>query len=152
MLLVSSCLAGLKVRYDGGDCLDKRIQQLIEENKAVALCPEVMGGLPTPRIPAEIIGGDGEDVLDNKAKVIDQTGMDVTEVFLKGAYAALNKAQEIGATMVVLKENSPSCGSSYIYNGKFNGEIIPGMGVTAALLKRHGIKVLSEREFMNINE
>ncbi|WP_075980685.1 DUF523 domain-containing protein [Bacillus massilinigeriensis] len=148
MILVSSCLAGLKVRYDGGDCFNQRIQQLIEQKKAVSVCPEVLGGLPTPRVPAEIIGGDGDDVINEKAKVFDQNGKDVTEMFLKGAYAALDKAKEIGATMVILKENSPSCGSSFIYNGKFNGKKIAGSGVTAALLRKNGIKVISEKEFL----
>ncbi|MFB6468820.1 DUF523 domain-containing protein [Cytobacillus sp. Hz8] len=147
MILVSSCLAGIKVRYDGGDCLNDRIKKLLEENKAISICPEVLGGLPIPRIPAEIVGGDGEDVLENKALVMDQTGKDVTDSFLQGAYAVLKKAQEVGATCVILKENSPSCGSSFIYNGHFNGEKKPGMGVTTALLKRNGIEVISEKDF-----
>lgn len=78
---------------------------------------------------------------------MDQTGKDVTDSFLQGAYAVLKKAQEVGATCVILKENSPSCGSSFIYNGHFNGEKKPGMGVTTALLKRNGIEVISEKDF-----
>ena len=120
VIVVSSCLAGLKVRYDGGHCLDDKIGRLVKEKKAITVCPEVLGGLPTPRVPAEIVGGDGEDVLDGKARVINES------------------------TLVILKENSPSCGSSMIYNGEFTGEKIAGNGVTAALLKRNGIKVVSE--------
>lgn len=144
MILVSGCLAGLKVRYNGTDCLDERIHRLIAEKKAMTICPEVMGGLSTPRDPAEIIGGNGDDVLDGKAKVISISGEDVTEAFLKGAYSALQKAQEVGATTVVLKENSPSCGSSMIYNGTFSGQKMDGVGVTTALLRRNKIAVISE--------
>src|SRR5690606_14177498 len=112
------------------------------------ICPELLGGLSTPREPAEIIGGDGGDVLDGKAKVVDRAGNDVTIQFIKGAYATLEKAKEINATIVVLKENSPSCGSSRIYNGEFKGEKVAGNGVTAALLKRNGFQVISEEQFV----
>jgi uncharacterized protein YbbK (DUF523 family) len=144
MILVSSCLAGLEVRYNGTHCLDKKIHQLIEENQAITVCPELLGGFTTPREPAEIVGGNGEDVLDGKAKVIEKSGGDVTELYIKGAYATLRKAQEVNATVVVLKEFSPSCGSLMIYNGEFKGKKIVGNGVTTALLKRNGIKVVSE--------
>ena len=146
MLLVSSCLAGLNVRYNGRHSLHTHISKLVEEGRAITVCPEVLGGLPIPREAAEIVGGQGEDVLDGKAKVIDRSGKDVTDLFVKGAYATLEKAKEINATAVVLKENSPSCGSSMIYSGKFDGEKIAGNGVTAALLKRNKIKVISEEE------
>ncbi|NLY79357.1 MAG: DUF523 domain-containing protein [Lysinibacillus sp.] len=148
MILVSACLAGLEVRYDGAHCLHNKIRKLVDENKAVMICPELLGGLSTPREPAEIIGGDGGDVLDGKAKVVDRAGNDVTIQFIKGAYATLEKAKEINATIVVLKENSPSCGSSRIYNGEFKGEKVAGNGVTAALLKRNGFQVISEEQFV----
>lgn len=148
MILVSSCLAGLKVRYNGSHSLDHRIRKLVEENKAVTVCPELLGGFSTPREPAEIIGGDGEDVLDGKAKVIEKSGKDVSELYIKGAYAALEKAKKLKATVIILKENSPSCGSSQIYNGEFNGTKLNGNGVTSALLKRNGFKVISEEQFI----
>ncbi|WP_163859779.1 2-thiouracil desulfurase family protein [Paenibacillus elgii] len=148
MILVSSCLAGLEVRYNGTHCLNEKINTLVEENKAVTICPELLGGLSTPREPAEIVGGDGDDVLDGNAKVIEKSGKDVTEFYIKGAYAALEKAKEINATIVVLKENSPSCGSSMIYNGQFVGQKVAGNGVTSALLKRNGLQVISEEQFM----
>lgn len=148
MILVSACLAGLKVRYNGTDCLDEKIVKLLEEKKAVTVCPEVLGGLPIPREPAEIIGGDGFDVLDGKAKVVSKSGKDVTEHFLKGALTTLEIAKKVNATIVVLKENSPSCGSTMIYNGEFNGEKKAGDGVTSALLKRNGFRVISEEEFL----
>lgn len=116
MILVSSCLAGLEVRYNGTHCLNSKVSKLVEENKAITICPELLGGLSTPREPAEIVGGDGDDVLDGKAKVIEKSGRDVTEFYIKGAYATLEKAKELNATLIVLKENSPSCGSSMIYN------------------------------------
>ncbi|HZG70670.1 MAG TPA: DUF523 domain-containing protein [Chondromyces sp.] len=147
MIIVSSCLAGLEVRYNGTHCLNNQIRELVEKKEAVTICPELLGGFSTPREPAEIIGGDGGDVLDGMAKVVDQSGNDVTELYVKGAYAALEKAKEINATIVILKENSPSCGSSAIYNGEFSGEKIVGNGVTSALLKRHGLQVISEEQF-----
>ena len=146
MILVSACLAGLKVRYNGTDCLNERIQRLIADKKALTVCPEVLGGLSTPREPAEIVGGNGEDVLDGKAAVINVLGQDVTAAFVKGAYTTLKKAQEVGATTVILKESSPSCGSNMIYNGLFEGQKIDGMGVTAALLRRNGITVVSDEQ------
>lgn len=147
MILVSSCLAGQKVRYNSTHSLNNGIAKLVEENKAITICPELLGGFSTPREPAEIIGGNGEDVLDGKAKVIEKSGKDVTDLYIKGAYATLNKAKEINATIVVLKEYSPSCGSSMIYNGEFIGKKLEGMGVTSALLKRNGLKVISEEKF-----
>ncbi|KEQ21785.1 DUF523 domain-containing protein [Paenibacillus tyrfis] len=148
MILVSSCLAGLEVRYNGTHCLNEKINKLVEGSKAVTICPELLGGLSTPREPAEIVGGDGDDVLDGNAKVIEKSGKDVTEFYIKGAYATLEKAREINATIVVLKENSPSCGSSMIYNGQFVGHKVAGNGVTSALLKRNGLQVISEEQFI----
>jgi len=144
MILVSSCLIGLEVRYNGTHCLDKKIRQLLEDNQAINVCPELLGGFSTPREPAEIVGGNGEDVLNGKAKVVEKSGRDVTELYIQGAYATLRKAQEVNATVVILKEFSPSCGSSMIYNGEFKGKKIVGNGVTTALLKRNGIQVVAE--------
>ncbi|MGN7403394.1 DUF523 domain-containing protein [Cytobacillus praedii] len=148
MILVSSCLAGLEVRYNGTHCLDKKIHQMIEKKQAITVCPELLGGFSTPREPAEIVGGNGEDVLDGKAKVIEKSGKDVTKLYIKGAYSTLRKAQEVGATVVILKEFSPSCGSSMIYNGEFKGIKIVGNGVTTALLERNGIQVVQKRELL----
>ncbi|OCA91976.1 DUF523 domain-containing protein [Pseudobacillus wudalianchiensis] len=144
MILVSSCLAGLPVRYNGSHSLHSKIRELIENNEAIAVCPELLGGFVTPREPAEIIGGDGEDVLNGRAKIIEKSGRDVTDLYVKGAYKTLEKAQEIKADTVILKEFSPSCGSGMIYNGEFKNERIAGVGVTAALLQRKGFQVISE--------
>lgn len=144
MIVVSACLAGYEVRYNGTHSLNDTIQQLLQENKAITVCPELLGGFSTPREPAEIVGGDGEDVLDGRAKVVEKSGRDVTEMYVNGAYITLKKAQEVHATVIVLKEYSPSCGSSMIYNGEFIGHKIVGNGVTTALLKRNGLRVISE--------
>lgn len=146
MIVVSSCLAGMKVRYNGTDSLDEKITELIENGRAVAVCPELLGGFQTPREPAEIKGGNGYDVLDGKATVVDKNGINVTELYLAGAYKTLEIVRKLQANTVVLKENSPSCGSSQIYNGNFEGVKCNGAGVTTALLRRDGIQVISELE------
>ena len=151
MIAVSSCLAGIECRYNGSHSLVAKIKELVEQNKAVLVCPEILGGFSTPRESAEIIGGTGEDVLDGKAKVIEKSGNDVTELYIKGAYKALSIVQDVNAQYVVLKEHSPSCGSSMIYNGEFSNTKVPGKGVTAALFKRAGIKVISEEQFLSTN-
>ncbi|KZN99885.1 DUF523 domain-containing protein [Bacillus badius] len=150
MILVSSCLAGLEVRYNGSHSLDSRVRDLIKNGKAIAVCPELMGGFSTPREPAEIVGGTGEDVLRGTAKVIEKSGRDVTELYLKGAYETLEKAKEVNASIVVLKEYSPSCGSTMIYNGEFQHKKMAGTGVTAALLLKNQVKVVSEEKLHSI--
>lgn len=149
MIVVSSCLAGLPVRYNGSHCSNSRVNQLVNQGKAVSFCPELLGGFSTPREPCEIIGGDGDSVLDGTGKVITKSGKDVTDQYIKGAEVFLEKVQELQATTVILKESSPSCGSNKIYNGEFNGKKIAGKGVTTALLERNGIKVISDE---NLNE
>jgi uncharacterized protein YbbK (DUF523 family) len=146
-ILVSRCLLGHRVRYDGGasgpfDLLEK----WIEEGRVVPLCPEVAGGLPTPRAAAEIPGGQGGEVLDGTAAVITTDGEDVSAQFLEGARQALELVQKHGIRVAVLKANSPSCGSLLTYDGTFSGVKVNGEGVTAALLKRHGVRVFSELE------
>lgn len=147
-ILVSACLLGRRVRYDAGHSqLDSDILARWQaEDRIVAFCPEVAGGLSTPRDPAEIVGGDGADVLDGTAKVISDRGADVTAAFLRGARAALDAAREAGAQVAVLKSKSPSCGSKTIYDGTFSGTRTAGRGVSAALLARHGIQVFNETE------
>ncbi|AIQ48851.1 hypothetical protein R70723_25285 [Paenibacillus sp. FSL R7-0273] len=146
MILVSSCLAGMKVRYNGTDCLENRLKALLDSGRAVAVCPELLGGFVTPREPAEITGGTGRDVLDGRARVIDRSGKDVTAMYLEGAQITLDTALKFSVSTVVLKQNSPSCGSAFIYNGEFTGIKMSGEGVTAALLRKNGIEVISEQE------
>jgi uncharacterized protein YbbK (DUF523 family) len=144
MKVVSACLVGCHCRYDGASCDHEETQEQLRKGMAIPLCPEQLGGLSTPRNPAEIVGGDGFDVLDGKARVIDNQGNDVTEAFIAGARQALELAKKAGATEAVLKENSPSCGSSRIYDGTFSGKKVAGAGVTAALFIRNGIQVRAE--------
>ncbi|MDA7028312.1 DUF523 domain-containing protein [Bacillus sp. CLL-7-23] len=147
MILVSSCLAGIECRYNGTHCNVEKLNKLIKENKAVTACPELLGGFQTPREPAEIADGKtGEDVLNGNAVIFTKSGEDVTDLYLIGAYKTLELAREIQVDTVVLKENSPSCGSGYIYDGSFSGSKIVGNGVTAALLKREGFRVISEQQ------
>lgn len=137
-ILVSACLLGYDVRYDRGDntCRDPRFQRWEREGRFVVVCPEVAGGLPTPRPPAEIRGD----------RVVNVRGVDVTEPFRRGAEMALALAKQHGVAFALLKERSPSCGSSWIYDGTFTGTKIPGEGVTAALLRQNGIPVFSEEQ------
>lgn len=147
MKVISACLIGCRCRYDGNAKAVDRFTRMVERGEAVFVCPEQLGGLSTPRPPAQIVGGTGEDVLDGRAKVVTDGGVDVTDQFVKGAQEALRLAQLAGAKVAVLKERSPSCGSSLIYDGSFSGGKMPGNGVTAALLKRHGIEVYSEETY-----
>ena len=143
---VSACLAGIPCRYDGNSQGVSEIIESIARGRAFVICPECLGGLPIPRIPAEIVGGAGTDVLDGKARVIAYTGetrLDVTDAFVKGAYKALDILRKHGCSEVILKANSPSCGCGTIYDGTFSGVKKAGSGVTAALFKRFGITVHS---------
>ncbi|WP_414043803.1 DUF523 domain-containing protein [Macrococcus animalis] len=149
MILISSCLVGENVRYDGGTQGKSPLIQLIKEGNAIHACPELLGGLTVPRAPAEIIGGDGFDVLDGNAKVMTNTGKDVTASFIKGAEQTLKILKEKSIDTVILKANSPSCGNAQIYDGTFSGKKKQGLGVTSALLNRHGIKVMSEADYLS---
>ncbi len=146
--LISACLVGENVRYDGQNCLQQQLKQLIDTNQAVMMCPEVSGGLQTPRLAAEIVGGNGHDVLNHQAKVLDTEGNDVTQAFILGAEKTLKLAQLHQITHIILKANSPSCGSVMIYDGSFTGHKIHGVGVTTALLEQHGFQVLTEDVFL----
>lgn len=139
-ILISACLLGFDCKYDGGNnrMEDAAIAALRKRFELVPVCPECCGGLPTPRTPAERLGD----------KVVSKTGADVTEQFEKGALAALRLAQSFSVKKAVLKANSPSCGSGTIYDGSFTGTLVPGDGVTAELLKKHGIKVTNENALL----
>ncbi|EPJ2811528.1 DUF523 domain-containing protein [Pseudomonas putida] len=146
-VLVSACLLGQPVRYDGRASGHLGLlQQWQAEGRVVALCPEVAGGLPTPRPPAEIPGGQGGAVLDGGAQVLTVTGSDVSAEFLAGAQLALELAQRHGIRVAVLKAGSPSCGNRLTYDGTFSGVKVAGEGVTTALLRRAGVQVFSELE------
>jgi uncharacterized protein YbbK (DUF523 family) len=112
----------------------------------VAICPEVVGGLTTPRDAAEIVGGDGARVLDGTARVMTRAGVDVTSAYRRGATAAVELARAVGATRCVLKARSPSCGAHEVYDGTFTRALRVGVGVTAAALRAAGIDVVSDEE------
>lgn len=150
MILVSACLAGICCKYNGGDNGIPFIKELVRQGKAIPLCPEQLGGLPTPRLPAEIKGGSAYDVLQGKALVVRKDGADVTENFIRGAREVLKFCQEMGIKRAILKARSPSCGKGLIYDGTFTGKLVEGNGVTAQLLIDSGIEVMTEEEFKKI--
>ena len=133
-LLVSACLLGTPCSYDGRSKADARIQALAEKYELVPVCPEELGGLPTPREPSERQG----------ERVAMRSGRDVTEEFRRGAAAALALCLQNGCKAAVLKEKSPSCGCGQVYDGTFSRRLIEGDGVTAELLKAHGVAVYGE--------
>jgi uncharacterized protein YbbK (DUF523 family) len=136
--IVSACLAGEFCRWDGKTKLNPEMVQLLRQGKAIALCPEVLGGLGVPRPGAEIRGGDGKDVLSRRAKVMNDENEEVTEAFLLGARRFLEQAKKLGIGKALMKENSPSCGVKRIYQ---NEKLVSGCGITTALLLKNGFQV-----------
>ncbi|MDQ6992571.1 MAG: DUF523 domain-containing protein [Mariprofundus sp.] len=145
-ILVSACLVGAKVRYDGGDSSQPYglLNQWQQQGRIITLCPEVEGGLPTPRPPAEIQEGNAESVLRGKGVIRRQNGEDVTDAFVHGAELSLQLCWKYKLKIAILKEGSPSCGVLLINDGSFSGHKIHGQGITARLLTRHGISVFNE--------
>ena len=155
-ILVSACLIGEPVRYDGKSLLQEgdAFKQWQAQQRLVMFCPEVAGGLSTPRDPAEIIAHDpstqkkpsldGQGVLTGQARVQTDSGEDVSQAFIKGAQLALTLCQQHNIQFALLSARSPSCGNEKIYNGQFSGQLIDGQGVTAALLTQHGIHVFNQ--------
>lgn len=141
MYIVSSCLAGINSRYDGDSNEVEAIVELVRQGKAIPVCPEQLGGLPTPRICAEIVRNESL----NK-RVINKEGEDVTKEFCEGAEKALAIAKIVGAKKAILKSKSPSCGCGLIYDGTFSGRLVEGSGLTAELFVKNGIEVCNENE------
>ena len=139
MLIVSKCLAGVPCRYDGKDNLVPEIRALVEAGEAVAVCPEVLGGLPTPRVPSEI---------QPDGRILSKQGEDVTAQFVSGAQCAMAICREHNCTGAILKARSPSCGKGTVYDGSFTGTRVPGNGVFAQMLLRAGIPVMSEEDYL----
>jgi len=135
-IIVSACLAGLATRYDGKDGAHPEVLKLIARGLAIPVCPEQLGGLPTPRAGREIVGD----------RVVTKDGEDSTGAFTHGAEQALKLARLAGCTKAILKARSPSCGSGKVYDGTFSGVLVPGDGVFAAMLKAEGIQVISEED------
>jgi uncharacterized protein YbbK (DUF523 family) len=147
MYLVSACLCGVDCKYNGGNNFSEKINKLLEEGKAIPICPEQLGGLPTPRHPAELYKCSAKEVLEGRGKVLNNKGEDVTEFFIKGARESHKIARSSGCSIAVLKARSPSCGCGKIYDGSFSGGLREGNGVTSQLLLDNGIKVYTEEDF-----
>lgn len=139
--MVSACLCGEKTRYDGKTSVSGKVKKLVNEGKAIMVCPEVDGGLSVPRLPCEI----------QKGEVINTACEDMTEYFAAGAIKTLETAKKYGIKKAILKEKSPSCGSNFIYDGTFSRTLIPGEGITSKLLRQYGIEVISDEEFEKEN-
>lgn len=148
MIMLSACLAGINCKYNGGNNLHPGFCSLIEDEEVVLVCPEELGGLGTPRSPSEISGGTGLSVLEGNARVINREGEDLTSKFIKGAEATLALAREKGVDIAILRRRSPSCGCGQVYDGSFTSALRDGDGVSAALLKKNGIKVISDDEYL----
>ena len=144
MKLVSACLLGINCRWKGDSSTNDNVIRLAQLELLIPICPEQLGGLPTPRIRQEIENGDGESVLGGKSRVVNSEGKDVTAQFLRGAEETLRIATMFGVREFIGKAGSPSCGCGSIHDGSFSGKQIPGSGVTAALLHRNGIRLVSE--------
>ncbi len=143
-ILISACLLGIRCRYDGAAKYSAHMDKLMEKHHLIPVCPEIYGGLSTPRDPSERVGD----------KVVGKNGQDVTEAFHKGAEETLALAKLFHCRYAILKERSPSCGHGEIYDGTFSGALIPGSGVTAELLAKNGVTVLGEsqiEEFLHLH-
>ena len=151
MYIISACLCGVNCKYSGKNNLNDRCMKLFREGKAVLVCPEQLGGLPTPRNPVEL-NNTASEVINGNGKAISNQGEDVTKQFLDGAYETLKIARELGATRAILKEGSPSCGSNFVYDGTFTGNKIKGKGITAQLLEDEGIMVFSDEDLEVSND
>lgn len=138
-ILVSACLMGKPCRYDGTAATEPAVVKAGRRRILVPICPELDGGLPTPRTPAEIVGGDGYDVLEGKAFVIDRNGVNRTDHYLTGATTALEAARRNGVREAWVKSRSPACGCGTIYDGTFSGKIRSGVGVATAMLLKNGV-------------
>lgn len=141
MYLVSACLAGINCTYQAGNNLHPKVLELVKQKRAFLVCPEQLGGLPTPRTPAEILN----------SKIYMKDGKDVTSNFQKGAQETLRIIKLLNIKNAILKQNSPSCGCGRIYDGTHSGRLIPGNGITAKLLLENGIKIITEDDLENIS-
>lgn len=137
MILVSACLVGLNCKYNGRNNYNEEIFNLVKEGKAIPICPEQLGGLSTPRPPAEI------KIIDGERRVINNQDVDVTAQFEKGAEEVLKFIKKLNITKAILQPRSPSCGVGKIYSGNFDGELVDGNGILADLLLKNGVEVVN---------
>ncbi|URZ07222.1 2-thiouracil desulfurase family protein [Clostridium felsineum] len=143
-IIVSACLLGVNCKYSGENNFSDKVKEICKGKKVIPVCPEQLGGMSTPRNPAEIINGTGKEVLEKNAKVIDNKGRDVTAYFIKGAEETFKIAKLFNCKKAILKAKSPSCGVGEIYNGTFSKTLVKGNGVTAEILKKNGIEIITE--------
>lgn len=141
-ILVSACLLGVNCRYSGKGELCQELQKLMKEHRLIPVCPEQLGGLATPRTPAERV----------KDRVVTQMGEDVTAQYEKGARETAGLAELFGCRCAVLKERSPSCGNGRIYDGTFSRQLVSGDGTAAALLKERGVRIFGETEIEKLKQ
>lgn len=146
MKIISACLFGIKCQYNNRGSQNSKAVELLKSEVLIPVYPEQLGGLKTPRARQEIQGGKGKDVLNRKARVMNEKGEDVTGQFIKGAEETLIIANLFRVKEFIAKSNSPSCGCGKIYDGTFSAKLIDGDGVTVALLKRNGIKITLEKD------
>lgn len=153
-ILISACLLGHEVRFDGSHCRQDStlLQQWQDQARLIIICPEMAAGLPSPRPPAEITNGHALSVLSGHSPVLTESGQDVSRPFLIGAQAALALARQHRIRMAILKEKSPSCGMHHVYNGHFDGQLVRGSGIATALLIDHGIRVFNENELTEAHQ
>ncbi len=151
-ILISACLLGNPVRYDGTDLfLDHPlIKKWLDQERLITICPEVEGGMSVPRAPAEIINGDGKSVLGGKSRVMDIEGEDVTNSFIKGALKTLKMALDNDCVAAILTEHSPSCGSNRVYDGSFTKTKRDGVGVTTSMLEQNHIPVFNQEQLEDL--
>lgn len=147
MYIVSACLAGIKCRYDGNSSDNEFVMNLILEGQAIAVCPELLGGLKTPRPACEVITGD-----NGRRRVVTKDGQDFTKEFAEGAMKTLEVAKKEGITKAILKSKSPSCGCGLIHDGTFTGAMISGNGLTADLLIKSGIAVYTDKQIEELKK
>ena len=131
-IMVSACLLGENCKYNGGNNQNPELLRLVSEHAVIPVCPEVQGGLPTPRVPAEIVNG----------IIINREGISVNDAFRKGAQKALEIAMQEKPDLIILQSRSPSCGVKEIYDGTFSGKLIPGQGVFAEMALQAGFRVM----------
>ncbi|WP_455256890.1 DUF523 domain-containing protein [Peptoniphilus asaccharolyticus] len=139
-IMVSACLLGENCKYNGGNNLNQELKNFLKTHEVIKVCPEVMGGLSTPRVPAEIVSGE----------VINREGQSVDFEFRNGALRALEKAYENRVDLVVLQSRSPSCGAKEIYDGTFSGKLIEGKGIFARLLEENGFNIIDVEDFFRL--
>lgn len=145
-VLISACLLGINCRYDGKSNKVSLLSSLMDKFTLIPVCPEQLGGMTTPRLPSEIIGGKASNVFEGKAKVVNSEYQDVTYNFVKGAREALYIAKVYKCKTAILKSNSPSCGYGAVYDGTFNGKLINGNGICVEMLINDGIEIFSEKD------